>query len=90
MIHLDNITNEDITKAIIFYNKTLTRQNAVVKRYYQRNREKMIKRSRENYKHIYSKDPEFLARRSIYFKERYQLKKQEKQQQQQQEIKNSE
>lgn len=88
MIHLENITNDDITKAITFYNKVLERQRVVVRRCYQRNREKMLEQSRENYKNIYSQDPVFLARRSIYFRERYLKKKQarQKQQQEQQEI----
>jgi hypothetical protein len=78
MIYLENITEDEITKTVIFYNKFLERQKGIMKRYYDKNRERMNETSKNNYKMKYSKDPEYLARRSIYFKERYLKKKQAK------------
>jgi hypothetical protein len=78
MIHLENITEADIEKTVIFYNKFLERQKGIMKRYYDRNKVRMNETSRNNYKNIYSKDPAYLARRSEYFKDRYLKKKQAK------------
>ena len=54
-----------------YYNHILERNRANQKKYYAKNREAIKIKNRIAYQTRYSKDPEFLAKRSKYFKKKY-------------------
>ena len=60
-----------ILKAVTQYKKLQEQNRLYHKKYYQTHKDYVNQKSREAYYNKYAIDPEFLARRSEYFKQRY-------------------
>jgi hypothetical protein len=72
---LGNMSQERILTAINYYNHILERNRANQRAYYEKNKEAVKLKSKIAYHSKYSKDPDYLAKRSQYSKKKYLLKK---------------
>jgi len=72
---MENLYDNELMKVLGDYKKKAERNKLYHKNYYLKHKDKINRINNQAYKQKYSKDPEFLARRSEYFRQRYLIKK---------------
>jgi len=74
-LEIISLNNNELMKVLENYKEKIEKNKRYQKNYYLKNKDKINRVNNEAYKNKYSKDPEFLSRRSEYFKKRYLIKK---------------
>ncbi len=71
MESIGNMNQDRINTAINYYNHILERNRANQRAYYEKNKEAVKLKNKIAYHTKYSKDPDYLAKRSQYSKAKY-------------------